>query len=120
MFLVDDDEAVRDAVAAGLRAAGFAVAAFGSAGQFLEAYRAGERGCLVVDIDLPGVESELLRMLASAELALPAVITSRRLRRWRLAPAFAALRVALLEKPFGIDELLPLIDRVTAGGDRAG
>jgi FixJ family two-component response regulator len=122
VFLVDDDEAVRDAVTTALRAAGFGVAPFGSARQFLEAYRAGQRGCLVVDIDLPGVESDLLRMLASAELALPAIVTSRRLRRWQLAPALTGGRVALLEKPFGINELLPLIDAALAprtGGSRA-
>ena len=61
-------------------------------------------------------------MLASAELALPAIVTSRRLRRWQLAPALTGGRVALLEKPFGINELLPLIDAALAprtGGSRA-
>ena len=122
VFLVDDDEAVRDAVTTALRAAGFGVATFGSARQFLEAYRAGQRGCLIVDLDLPGVESDLLRMLASAELALPVIVTSRRLRRGQLAPALNGGRVALLEKPFGIDELLPLIDAALAprtGASRA-
>lgn len=118
MFLVDDDEAVRDAVATSLRAAGFAVLAFGSARQFLDAYRAGQDGCLVVDVDLPDVEPELLRMLATSELALPAIITSRRLRRRPLAPALHALPVRLLEKPFGIDDLLPLIRAATTSGSR--
>ena len=109
VFLVDDDEAVRDAVATSLRAAGYAVADFGSASQFLDGYRAGQRGCLVVDVDMPGVESELLRMLASSEVTLPAIITSRRLRQRALPPALTALHVVLLEKPFGIDNLLPLV-----------
>ena len=109
VFVVDDDEAVRDAVATSLRAAGYAVADFGSASQFLDGYRAGQRGCLVVDVDMPGVESELLRMLASSEVTLPAIITSRRLRQRALPPALTALHVVLLEKPFGIDNLLPLV-----------
>lgn len=109
VFVVDDDEAVRDAVATSLRAAGYAVADFSSARQFLDAYHAGQRGCLVVDVDTPGVESELLRMLASSELVLPAIITSRRLRQRALPPALTALHVVLLEKPFGIDNLLPLV-----------
>ena len=117
MFLVDDDEAVRDAVANALQGAGFAVASFGSTRQFLDTYRAGQRGCLVVDLDLPGVEPELLRMLASAEHALPVIITSRRLRRRALAPTVAALGAVLLEKPFGVDDLLPLIEAAIASGN---
>jgi FixJ family two-component response regulator len=109
IFLVDDDEAVRDAVATSLRAAGYAVADFGSARQFIDRYHAGQRGCLVVDVDMPDVESGILRMLASSELVLPAIITSRRLRQRALSPALAALHVVLLEKPFGIDNLLPLV-----------
>jgi two-component system, LuxR family, response regulator FixJ len=109
VFVVDDDEAVRDAVASSLRAAGYAVADFGSTRQFLDGYRAGQRGCLIVDVDMPGVESELLRMLVSTELALPAIITSRRLRPRALPAALTVLHVVLLEKPFGIDDLLPLV-----------
>lgn len=118
VFVVDEDDAVRDAVATSLRAAGFAVAAFASARQFLEVYRVGQRGCLIVDADHPDGENELLRMLATSELALPAIVTSRRLRRRTLAPALTALPVLLLEKPFGVDDLLPLISAVIAlGGD---
>jgi Response regulator receiver domain len=90
VFLVDDDEAVRDAVATSLRGAGFAIAAFGSARQFLDSYRTGQRGCLIVDGDLPGVEPELLGTLVSAERALPVIITSCRLRRRALAPKLTA------------------------------
>lgn len=114
VFLVDDDAAVRDAIETALEAAGVGVASFGSARQFLDAYRAGQRGCLVVDADLAGVEPELLRVLASSELALQAIITSRRLRRRALTPALAARSAVLLEKPFGIEELLPLIKAAIA------
>lgn len=114
VFLIDDDAAVRDSIETALRAAGIVVASFGSARQFLDGYRAGQRGCLVVDADLPGVEPDLLRMLASSELALQAIITSRRLRRHALTPALAARSAVLLEKPFGIEELLPLIEAAIA------
>jgi FixJ family two-component response regulator len=114
VFLVDDDEAVRDAVATSLRGAGFAVASFGSTRQFLDAYRAGQRGCLIVDVDLPGVEPELLRTLACLELALPVIVTTRRLRRRALAPTVSAFATVLLEKPFGVDDLLPLVKAAIA------
>lgn len=114
VFLIDDDAAVRDAIETALEAAGIGVASFGSARQFLDAYRAEQRGCLVVDADLAGVEPELLRMLASSEPALQAIITSRRLRRHVLTPALAARSAVLLEKPFGMEELLPLIEAAIA------
>ena len=117
IFLVDDDEAVRDAVAISLRAAGFRVVACGSARQLLESYRDGQRGCLVVDLDLPDLEM-LLRMSASTKLSLPTIMTSRRLRRRVIARAFASLPAVLLEKPFGIDDLLPLVKAAIAGADK--
>jgi FixJ family two-component response regulator len=119
VFLVDDDEAVRDAVATALRGAGFAVASFGSARQFLDTYAPGQRGCLIVDLDLPGVEPELQGMLVSSEVALPVIVTTRRLRRRILAPALSAFAAVLLEKPFGVDELVPLVEAaIASGGDR--
>ena len=115
VFLVDADEAVRDAVASALRAAGFQVGTFDSAEQFLGAVRPDGRNCLVVDLDLPGMGGiALLKALAAAGLALPAVITSRRLRPEGRAGARAPLPAPLLEKPFGIDDLLPLIQGALA------
>jgi DNA-binding NtrC family response regulator len=117
VFLVDGDEAVRDAVASALRAAGFQVGTFDSAEQFLEADRSDGRSCLVVDLDLPGMGGiALLKALDVAGLALPAVITSRRLRPEGRggAGAPAPLPAPLLEKPFGVDDLLPLIQGALA------
>ena len=110
IFLVDADEAVRDAVASALRAAGFRARAFGAAQPFLAAYRPGHPACLVVDLDLPGMDGiELLRALAAAGHVLPTIVTSRRLRRRALADLRGPLPSLVLQKPFGVDELLPLI-----------
>ncbi len=110
IFLVDGDEAVRDAVASALQAAGFRACAFDSGQQFLAAYRPGQRACLVVDLDLPDMDGlALLRLLVADERALPTIVTSRRLRRAALANVLAPLPTLLLQKPFGVDDLLPLI-----------
>jgi FixJ family two-component response regulator len=114
IFLVDGDEAVRDAVASALRAAGFRARAFGSAQPFLAAYRPGHPACLVVDLDLPDMDGiEFLRALAAAGHDLPTIVTSRRLRRRTLASVRSPLP-RLLEKPFGINDLLPLIQGALA------
>lgn len=111
IFLVD---AVRDALAMSLRTAGHPVAAFGSARQFLDAYRSGSSGCLVVDLDVPeGGAVGLLRALAVARVTLPAIITSRRLKRIQTADGLPSGCILFLDKPFGIDELLRLIRSVT-------
>jgi two-component system response regulator FixJ len=110
IFLLDEDDAVRDALALSLRAAGHAVAAFASARQFIDEYRHGDPGCLVVDIDVPeGGAEGLLRTLAAAQVILPAIITIRHLRRRTPIGDFLPGRILFLEKPFGVDELLRLI-----------
>jgi FixJ family two-component response regulator len=54
-FVVDDDEAVRDALGLLLRTVGLRVETFESASSFLRSHRAGNRGCLVLDIRMPGM-----------------------------------------------------------------
>ena len=120
IFLVDDDDAVRDALAMSLRAASHPVAVFSSARQFLDAYSHGSPGCLVVDMDLSdGGAAGLLQTLAVARVILPAIIMSRRLRRNVLADGLSPGRILFLDKPFGIDELLALIRTAmeTSSGD---
>ncbi len=55
VFLVDDQPAVRSALARLLDSAGFAVAAFSSASEFLDSGKAAERGCLVLDLSMPAM-----------------------------------------------------------------
>jgi FixJ family two-component response regulator len=77
---------VRDALARSLPAAGHTVAAFASGRQFLDAYQLANPGCLVVDMDLSDLGAvEFLRKLAVSRGTLPAITTSRRLRRRTLA-----------------------------------
>ncbi|HEX6144237.1 MAG TPA: response regulator [Geminicoccaceae bacterium] len=109
VFILDEDAAVRDAVAAALGAAGVEVRAFASAEAFLEVELPARPACLVVDIDLPTTGGPaLIDLLAARGTRLPTIITSRRLRR------LARSDLLLLEKPFGEDELIPVIRRVLA------
>jgi two-component system, LuxR family, response regulator DctR len=61
VYVVDDDEAVRDALAMLFRSAGLAVQSFPSAACFLEACRPAERSCLVLDIRMPGMSGGALQ-----------------------------------------------------------
>jgi DNA-binding NtrC family response regulator len=55
VYVVDDDSSVRESVGSLIRSAGWPVEAFASARQFLESPWAAEPGCLVLDLELPGM-----------------------------------------------------------------
>ena len=110
VFLVDQDDAVRDALAVSAEAAGMRVVPFRSAAEFLDSYRAGTSGCLVVEMDLPGIDGgQLLGILTARAIRLPAVAMSGRLESRKLARRLAGDGVFLLEKPFGGERLIAAI-----------
>lgn len=61
VFIVDDDEAVRDALKMLLCAAHLRVKTFSSAAAFLKEYRAGDAGCIVLDVRMPGMSGLALQ-----------------------------------------------------------
>jgi FixJ family two-component response regulator len=116
VFIVDDDEAVRDSLSIALEAAGYAVLAFGSARHFLDAYVPGRPGCLLVDLDLPGMDGrQLVGALVGRDVPLPAVLMSARLGDGRFERPLPRGVVAILQKPFGERELIARV-RFALGG----
>jgi FixJ family two-component response regulator len=74
VFVVDDELSVRQSLSRLLRAAGFNVAAFGSAREFLERYDPSTPGCLVLDVAMPGLNGlELQEALAARGSLLPII-----------------------------------------------
>ena len=74
VFVVDDYAPVRSSISRLLRAAGFAVAAFGSPQEFLAQYDPRIPGCLVLDLDMPALNGfELQRILATKGSVLPII-----------------------------------------------
>jgi FixJ family two-component response regulator len=74
VFLVDDYAPVRNAISRLLRAAGFIVAAFASAEDFLAQYDPAVSGCLVLDLAMPAVSGlELQNILAEKGSLLPII-----------------------------------------------
>ena len=53
VYIVDDQEAIRDSLALLLRGAGFAVRSFASPLDFLADYQPREADCLVLDVRMP-------------------------------------------------------------------
>ena len=112
IFVVDDDDAVRRAIAAAGQLIGRPVRAFASAAAFLEEYDASQPGCLVLDIRMPGMTgTELQRKLLDDGIAIPVVVVSGHADVRIAVEVMTRGAVTLLEKPFRLDELLANLRR---------
>ena len=109
VYIVDDDESVRKAVARLVRSAGMRTAAFASPDDLLRHGYAGEPGCMILDVRLPGMSGFELheRLIASGHRPAVIFITAHPESRTqeRAAPA-----VGFLEKPFEDQDLLRAIE----------
>ena len=77
VFIVDDDASFLKSVSRLLRAAGFSVQAFESAEKFLEQLAPGMSGCVLADLQMPGLNGlELQEALAKSANPLPVVFLS--------------------------------------------
>jgi FixJ family two-component response regulator len=110
VFVVDDDDRVREAVAGLLESAGYRTRCFASASEFLRSERADVPSCLVLDLDLPDLSGlELQRALATTA-APPIVFITGHGDVPSSVSAMKAGAVEFLPKPFGDEELLRAVD----------
>lgn len=111
-FVVDDEQAIRGSLGRLLRAIGIANTGFASAEAFLAAY-AGERGCLIVDIRMPGMSGlDLLEELQRRGTPLPAIVITGHTDEGSVRRLAALNIVGLLEKPFSLTQLKEMLARV--------
>jgi len=108
--IVDDDEAVRDAVNELLDSAGFSTATFASAESLLQSARLRTVACVVTDLCMPGMNGlELHERLLALERPIPAILVTgcaeERMREQALESGLAGY----LAKPFRSSELLACI-----------
>lgn len=111
VLVVDDDDAVRRALAFSLRLEGLTVEAHESGDRLLSAVPPAV-GCLVVDYRMPGMDGvTLVERLRAADRGLPAILIASKLDAGLLARASAAGIDLVLEKPL---EDAALIDGIKA------
>ena len=104
VFVVDDDEAVCDALGMLLRASGMRVETFNSAQAFLNVYRPQRAGCLLLDIRMPGMSGlDLQDELHKRRYAIPIIFLTGHGDVQQCSHAFRAGAIDFLTKP--IDEL---------------
>lgn len=111
IFIVDDDQAVRDSLGLLLAAEGLDSRSFGSPREFLDnCHRLSNDDRLIVDVDLPGMDGiSLLQRLRAQGLTLPAVVITGQPSTFVRQQALAAGATAFLEKPVDADEIVSLI-----------
>jgi len=106
VFIVDDDDDVRDSLRALLESEDYAVQDFSSAGQFLKQEALPANGCLVVDIRMPEMDGlELQAELAKRGNGLPIIIVTGHGDVPLAVRAMKMGAVDFIEKPYS-DELL--------------
>ena len=112
IFVVDDDEAMRDSMSWLLEGEGYKVICFESAQSFLDARRDHMRGCIVLDVRMPEMSGlELHERLDSLGSQLPIIFVTG---HGDVPMAVAALQRGacdFIEKPFHNAELLSRIER---------
>lgn len=110
VFLVDDDPSVRKGVSRLLSTAGYAVEVFASADAFLEQHCHEGPGCLILDVQLPGIDGLTLQeQLAHREDALPILFISGHGDIPMSVRAMKAGALDFLPKPFDADALLKVV-----------
>ena len=111
VFIVDDDEAVRDSLALLLESAGHAVQAFESAPNALEACRGRLPACIVTDIRMPEMDGlEFQEKLAASGIRAPVIVMTGHADVPLAVRAMKAGAVDFIEKPFGDDAILARIE----------
>lgn len=113
VFVIDDDDFVRDALKTLIKSAGFKVEVFESAQAFLNSGHYQRRGLLVLDVRMPGMDGvELQRQLAESGVVMPIIFMTAHEDIQVRAKAMAAGAVAFLQKPFEDHTLFDAIHRV--------
>jgi len=118
VYLVDDDEAVRDALGMLFKSIGLKYEAFASALDFLQSYDSRRQSCLVADIRMPGLSGlELQQRLNEQRSEIPIVFITGHGDVPMAVTAMKSGAVDFLQKPFRDQDL---IDRIHKALDRDG
>jgi FixJ family two-component response regulator len=110
VFVVDDDESLREALGSLFRSVGLRVELFGSAGELLERESPDVVSCLVLDVRLPGLSGlDLQGVLAKAKLHMPVIFVTGHGDIPMSVRAMKAGAVDFLPKPFRDQEMLDAV-----------
>ena len=120
VYVIDDDEAMRDSLNFLLDSAGFDITLFESALNFLDVLPGLGFGCVVSDVRMPGLDGiELLKRMKASHSKFPIVIMTGHGDIPLAVEAMKLGAVDFLEKPFEDDRLIGMIDAAIRQGESA-
>jgi FixJ family two-component response regulator len=115
IYIVDDDPAVLAALGAMLEANGLASRGFGSAEAFLAAADLTGAGCLITDVQMPGLSGvELQQRLRAVASPISVVVVSGAVDVPTAVKLMEDGALTLLQKPYAMRDLLAAVERALA------
>ena len=115
VFVVDDDEAIRNSLRLLLKSVGLESKTLPSAREFLETYRPSQPGCLVLDVRMPGMSGlELQEQLNLRGATLPVIFITGHGDIPMAVEAMQHGAFDFLQKPFRDQDLIDRIQRALA------
>lgn len=110
VFIVDDDQAMRNSLKWLIESVGMKVRTFESAAAFLDNFYPGGAGCLLLDVRMPGMSGlELQAHLARQQVRLPVILITGHGDVAMAVRSMKAGAVDFIEKPFNDEALLTSI-----------
>ena len=110
VYVVEDDEAVRDSLQLMLRSAGLNVVAYSNGNDFLDDWNEAMAGCIVLDIRMPGMDGMALqRHLNERHSLLPIIFVTGHGDVPLAVEAMKSGAVEFVQKPYREEELLDKI-----------
>ena len=110
VYVIDDDEAMRDSLEFLLSAVGFRVQLFESAAAFIAILASAPPGCVVTDIRMPGMDGlELLKRVKGERIGFPVVIMTGHGDVPLAVEAMKSGASDFVEKPFDDEKLIGAI-----------
>jgi len=115
VYLVDDDEAIRDSLGLLLRSVGLDCAVYASALEFLGAYDPARHSCLVADIRMPGLSGlELQQRLNEQHASVPVIFITGHGDVPMAVNAMKSGAADFIQKPFRDQDLIDRIHKALA------
>lgn len=115
VFIVDDDNVVRDTMAELVEAVDLKAKTFSSAQEFLDSYDPEEPGCIILDVRMPGMSGIKLQVwLRDHNMNIPIIFVTGHGDVPMAAQAFKNGAVDFIEKPFRNQDLLDQIQEALA------
>jgi FixJ family two-component response regulator len=112
VFVIDDDESIREALKSLIRSVGLSVETFASAQEFLQSKRPDVPACLILDVRMPGLSGlDLQRDLSETNIHIPIIFITGHGDIPMSVRAMKAGAIEFLTKPFRDQDLLDAIQQ---------